>query len=1035
MAAAPGFSKDFALDEGIFTTAKVTVGESTDANVLGAIVANRPFPDGDVQFGHISLTADTGQVSLNPASVGGASVSFDLSASAQSGAGVYGKSADAITALNLADPITLQITDVAGQRYLLFDAGYSVSFSGSASHPVGMLGTVSFGVAAEHDALYAILHRFDATQGSHAVIGDVVSSWRLPRHVAFDGHDLNISPGTWVLAEADGSLSLTLAGSLGWNVNFAKDAKLLGVTQNLSAKIDASLKATFGFDVSGKYIVVVARETADPVVHLQLLKQSSKGLNFGLNLTVGVQGADPQLPTNFDDFIKSVFGQHGLQVLNDVAQWANPSTDLGQKLAGLADQTALDLLKKATGIDPAAEFDKAKQIVANALNTWTSLPSKLSSMLWTFLGKQAGDPAVVNDFNTFLTDLANPTAAAGALAAALQKATFGDTPQGQFLESIADQGLLALANNLGPVSTVAGKVLNILNGGVIANLQTFIDQKLDLDQIRKAVSDADFNNIEQWLQNRLGNFLDKTVGLDDLKDVQKAITTLDNNVSRYYKTGVEALTKRYSINFAATYQSTTTGNALIDVNFDMSQPDSAALFNAVVANSKLDDLLTRDTNGVTLNQAKLTHEINRKSTVDLNLPFFDFSSKNVNDAMGSLTPEDQGGRLLLYQFDATDSVWVANRATSQLSVLASLTLAAGQAPQIDAGGSIGYEMRQVKAAMRPIDLEARTNGFIHEYLDGLFSGGDASIRTFYTDLDQAITTATGNQSNLLGDMAVSMQLSLDAGILAPWFQQRDAGHLQADQMRLSRALQAAWKDLLPALYFQDLSQYQFNESVAALLVWASMPVSTSINFQDPTIQQFNTDKDVYWNWPDVDLRRAMAGDGHTMTTLGGRLAAIQGQLQEAGNGNAGFFDPSMGTRFAQLATNASGDGFLQSLLFTEAQIVAGATNALKQVSAAAATAATAPTQAIRTLANFAAGITDTFNNKVGSVYAGVSGRVVGPMLLVEASRSLGQVSASPSAMLTLYALNPTHTFDLSAFIGGANPPQGEVALAQNLVAL
>jgi hypothetical protein len=548
------------------------------------------------------------------------------------------------------------------------------------------------------------------------------------------------------------------------------------------------------------------------------------------------------------------------------------------------------------------------------------------------------------------------------------------------------------------------------------------------------VSDADFNNIEQWLQNRLGNFLDKTVGLDDLKDVQKAITTLDSKVSGYYKTGVEALTKRYSINFAATYQSTTTGNTLIDVNFDMSQPDSAALFNEVVANSKLDDLLTRDTNGVTLNQAKLTHEINRKSTVDLNLPYFDFTSTHVNDAMVSLTAENQGGRLLLYQIDAKDSVTVANRATSQLSVLASLTLAAGQ-PQIDAGGSIGYEMRQVKAAMRPIDLEARTNGFIHEYLDGLFSGGDASIRTFYTDLDQALTTATGNQSNLLGDMAVSMQLSLDAGIFAPWFQQRDAGHLQADQMRLSRALQAAWKDLLPALYFQDLSQYQFNESVAALLVWASMPVSTSINFQDPTIQQFNTDKDVYWNWPDVDLRRAMAGDGHTMTTLGGRLSAIQAQLQEAGNSNAGFFDPAMGARFAQLATDATGDDLLQSLLRTEALIVAGATDALKQVSAAAATAATAPTQAIRTLAKFAAGITDTFNNEVGSVYSGVSGRVVGPMLLVEASRSLGQVSASPSAMLTLYALNPTHTFDLSAFIGGANPPQGEVALAQNLVAL
>jgi hypothetical protein len=45
---------------------------------------------------------------------------------------------------------------------------------------------------------------------------------------------------------------------------------------------------------------------------------------------------------------------------------------------------------------------------------------------------------------------------------------------------------------------------------------------------------------------------------------------------------------------------------------------------------------------VTLNQAKLTHEINRKGTVDLNMPLFVFSSTHVNDAMVSLTAEDQG---------------------------------------------------------------------------------------------------------------------------------------------------------------------------------------------------------------------------------------------------------------------------------------------------------------------------------------------------------------------------------------------------------
>ncbi|HZC58438.1 MAG TPA: hypothetical protein VE154_00500, partial [Chthoniobacterales bacterium] len=498
------FSKDFPIDQGIFTSAKLTLGASTDANATEAILFNSKFPDGDIQVDHISVTEDTGNVSLKPSALPRAtSVSFDISASAQRGLGVYGKFADALSALNLTDPPSLKITDVAGRRYLLMDFGYSASFSGSGSHPVGMLGSVSFGVDAKGDSVYALLHRFDANQGAHDVLADSIASWRLPRHVAFDGKDLNIKPETWLLVEVDGSLGLKLAASLGWNINFAKDLKLLGVTHDLSAKIDASLTASFGFDVSGKYILVVGREDASPSVRLCLSKQSSKGLNFGFNLSVGIQGDDPQLPPNFDDFIKATFGVHGLQVLTDLRQWTDPSTDLGQKIAGLTDQTALDLLKNTTGIDLAADFDKAKQVVADALNQWAALPDKLSSMLWTFLGKQVG-PDVVSDFTTFLTDLADPTKAASELASALQKATFGDTPQGQFLESIADQGLLALANNLGPVSTAASQVLNLLNGGVIQKLQTFINQRLDLDQIRKAVSDADFNNIEQWLQNRLG---------------------------------------------------------------------------------------------------------------------------------------------------------------------------------------------------------------------------------------------------------------------------------------------------------------------------------------------------------------------------------------------------------------------------------------------------------------------------------------------------------------------------------------------------
>ncbi|HLJ46707.1 MAG TPA: hypothetical protein VKU01_11900 [Bryobacteraceae bacterium] len=1036
MAQPVGFSKDFSLNEGIFTSTKITLSASTNANALEAILAGDQFPDGDIEVGRIAFTADTGKVSLKPDIVGGASVSFDISASAQAGMGVYGKSADAIKALALADSPSLTIPDGAGQRFLLMDWGYAASFSGSASHPIGMLGTVTFGVDAQRDATYAVLHRFDAAQSAHAVVADTIASWLLPRFVAFDGGNINLKPATWLLVEADGSLALTLAASMGWNVKFAQDAKLLGITHNLSAKVDASLKANFGFNVSGKYVVVVAREDAGTKVRLQLWKQSTKGLNFGFNVDVGVQGADPQLPANFDDFIKSTFGVHGLQVLQDLRTWTDPSTDIGQKLAGLADQTALDLLKKATGIDPAAEFNKAKQLVANALNTWTSLPDKLSSMLWTFLGQQLGQNTVA-DFKTFLTDLSNtdPQKRAAALAQAIQKVTFGDTPEGQFLEAIADRGLLALSNELGPVSILAGKALDVLNGGIIANLQAFINQKLDLNQIRQAVTDADFNKIEQWLQNRLGNFLDKTLGLEDLKDIQKAITTLDQKIAGYYKTAVQALTKKYNFDFAAAYQQTTSDTALIDVYFDLAVKEAADLFTAVVVQSNLDKFLISDTPGVTLNQAQLTHEIKRQSNVDLQMPFFDFSSTHVNDAIVTLTAEEQGGRLLLYQIGGTDTVTVANRSASQLSVLAPLKIAPGQPPQLATDASLAYEMRLVKTDMRPADLESRTTQFIHDYLAGLFSAGDASIRSFYTDLDNALTQATHNQSNHLGDMALSMQLALPAGVLTGWFQPRSGSQLTSDQMRLSRALQGNWKHALPALFFQDLSQYQPSDAVAALLVWSSLPVSTSIDFNNPTINRFNTDKDVFWDWPDVNLRRAIARDPHTSAMLGSHLTAIHNELLEAGSGNAGFFDPTMAGRIVEQAIGATGDIFLQGLLFTEARLVRGATDALEQISAALATAATAPTQAIKTLANFAADLTDTFNQRVGNVYSGISGRVVGPMLLVESSAAIGSIGAQPSATLTLYALNPNHTFDLSTFLTGKNPPKTDVALAQNLVSL
>ena len=286
------------------------------------------------------------------------------------------------------------------------------------------------------------------------------------------------------------------------------------------------------------------------------------------------------------------------------------------------------------------EFDKAKAVVTGLITKWTNLPATVGSMVWKYLG-EATSPAVAAEFMTVLQDLSSPATAATALAKVLQKATFGDTPQGQFLASVADKGLLALLNDVPEVSKIAGQVLGVLNGGPVKQLQDLIVQKLDLTKILNEVEGANFSDIDQWLQTRLANFLDKDVlAPADLKDIQTALKflhTVDGQVTKYYATAVQALTKRYSIEFAETYAAATSDTALLDVNFDLAQAGAAGLFHEVMVESKLDRLLTQQVAGVTLNAATLTHEIKRTATVDLHMPFFDFTQTTVNDAMTSVS--------------------------------------------------------------------------------------------------------------------------------------------------------------------------------------------------------------------------------------------------------------------------------------------------------------------------------------------------------------------------------------------------------------
>lgn len=1043
--AAPASSsllKEFHLDPSILgpnSAQTVAVSLATDADVLQAILGDKPFPtrpNGKLELGSVMLQAQGGnQVTFN---AGQGSISFDFSAGFHTGLGVFDQAADAIGSLQLNAPPQLDLTLGAdpASRYLLMLWGYQASGSFSGSHPIGALGTVTFGAQASGDAVYAVLHRFPGTTGASTVIGDTVQSWRLPRHVAKAG---DLKPGTWVLAQADGSIAIQVAAQLGYNFDFVRQANLLGITRQLGARIDAGVKATFGFNASGRYIVVIGRESDSPTVRLRLYKQSDQGFDFGLNLSVGVQEKG-DLPANIDDFVKAVFGVHGLQVVKDlhlISDWTDPAKDLGQTAARLLNDTGLDLLTKATGIDARKEFEKARQLVLHAFVQWDALPQRAAAAVWRILGKL--DAPATNEFQTFLTALADPDpqSRASALSKALQQITFGDTPQGQFLAAIADQGLLALGGQLDRVQQAASQTLNILNGGIIKQIQDFINQRLDLNAVRNVVTQNDFDKLDGWLVKRLGDFLDKELDLAALKEVQVAINTVIQKASDIYDRALKALTNHYSLDFAATYQRSKTDTALLDVNFDLSDPAASSLLQEVVARSVLDRLLTTKVPGVTLNQATLSHEIKRTSDVQVHMPFFDSDVQHINDSLATLTVEHDSGRVLAYQLGATDTVTAKNRYRSQLSLLGNLKVINGaiqMAPGEDQ--ALAYQSLQIKSKMTLSELEFRTKPFIQANLGSVFTD-DASLDRFYLALDQTISNMLSNRNNDFGDVAVNLQVALPASVLDAWFQSRTAGELKSASMLMSRALQARLKQLIPLYYFQNLGNLQPNETAAALLIWAAFPVSTSIDFQDGQIRRFNTDQDVFWNFPDPNLRRSVAFDVHTTRSLVPALMNAHERLIDAGDSHtAAFFTADGAATFQQFATNTTGDVLLQSLLFTEAQMVSGAETALKDVQDLLSNAATVPTLAMARLADFGATITSTFNKRL-SIYGNESLRTLNSMLLAEASAAMspGLAPSIAMAMLNLLVLKPQHTFQLAGFLNGDLPARNEVAVSQVLTNL
>ncbi len=507
----------------------------------------------------------------------------------------------------------------------------------------------------------------------------------------------------------------------------------------------------------------------------------------------------------------------------------------------------------------------------------------------------------------------------------------------------------------------------------------------------------------------------------------------------FYKQALAALTDKYSFTFAATYQKTTTRTALLDAEFDFGLDRAAAaslLAEALDGNFRR--LLTEPSPAVRLHPAMLTHEIKRTTHVEVHLPWVSRTNDGLTTSLANVTAQDDDGRVLAYDLKASDLVTQKNLRNSRVAVAAELPVRKGVGVRVHSteGLSYSYAFRQAVRGMKSADVQAQFQPYLETYFARLFTG-DARPSTWIADMDKLVDTLEFNGTENFGNVLVSLELGLPSSVAGAWLN-APADERAPSYMEMSRRIQRKLKELIPFYYLADVSNLQRHDFVSPLLVYASIPESTDIDFDGgtATINPAHP-RGLYWDFEDGRKRSAMILHHDAVVRLGVLMAKCRARLMAASMSDAQFYEPGQIGSIRSAATGARNGTILQGLLSNEAQIIDAARRAGQSLARFRAEGWRDPERAVAALADFGARITQAFNAQVHSVYGGGALRPLGTMLFVEAARAFlpGGADARPSALFELTVVRQASSYDLATFLAGHRPPAADVVVAERLATL
>lgn len=1051
----------------------------TDPATREALLKNEPFPK-EAKLLDIKVQGEAGRDIAFAGNKG--QVTFSVKGAVSAGFGVYLSSENLINDLNLNDDVEggLEFPGGLGEYLLALRWGYNVGAQGQGSVALGAGGQLTFGAEVSRDATYAVIRRFPQKTRAYTAVQALANSWVLPTNVKTIA---DLEPGTWLVAEVNGSVAANIGVQFGYDFNWVREVNQGGLTGDIGLRLQLGLQASLGFNSSGQYAVVLCRESLDPAdqhVRLRIFKQRQKGWNFALNAGATVQPSETFLPENYDDLIKAVFGVHGPQVVKGLEtfdKWTNTQETLPAILAGAGLGEARKLLTAVTGKDPVAQFGAAKQEVLDFLDKWTNLDNLnhgASTLIWKVLD-DAKDAAGLNGVLGDLKGLAGQIAGLDLdqvkqlLETRLQDVQFFKTPVGEWLEAAAGGGILrALSGSaeFAKLQQAAQATIRVLDGGpvedVLRKLQDYIqanlgDELKKVEQIKNQISQADLDSLNKWLTARLTDFMGKELDLQELEQVRLALQTLREKSQAYYEAALKALNKQYNFSFAYTFQQATTRTALLDVVFDLSRADTPALM-ADAVDGNFNQLLVSRNDGVTLNEAHLTHQIERNGHVQISTPFYSNDTEHSNKSFADFTPVEEDGKLLLtYELDAVDVIKTKHRALSSLAVGGFWQVGtANQGVRVHSTESLNYEysLRQANQDMKRADLEFQLTPYVEKYLTGVFNanGGGAASPSFpywLSQLDYTVDMGLygSPQPDKFGDVLLSLQVSLPSSVISSW---NNAPKDKKSPLytRLSQNLQNRLKRLTEYLYFQDPQRYVANQGAvaAAILLYAGIPPWRELAVENGKYVFDRQGDDIIWDWTDDKQIGAMLQhpyfNGRMKLFLKDaydRLLHTQDYKDEAKDYEP--TDDNIEDLVYKWKTNTFTQANLKALLQFESTVVRGAYDSCRKFVEFKDKWTAEPAAAIEALAEFGSEVTDTFHTELSGLHNGRDSRAMSTLLFLEAALALNPgtdpKSFAPSAILELIVLKKEADFQTvgDAYLDGELPKDDQVLIQQRMVSI